>query len=445
MPPSNQLPKPIRDELRMTVALRCYSILHQGKGMKQRELYASIFDLYHGKPPSKPSNLKLLCNASYSFKDLFDESSDLTTSKESSTSKQSLKTFCLKTKLHRDKSRKYFAGVDIVYNDLEKKNRTGTPLMSGRQIFDLAKKGTGYYRKALAFASRKYDIESMTCKESGSNEDDVIQYVRLMMYKDELKNKKQGDKDPTCEDSPDEKDCEKEEEYVDNNNSSDDNSSSNEDDDSNQDDDSDEANKTIEKTDTEIKVPEDYFFPSWFSFLTYGPFVSKEKRLSLLEINDPHKSIIQSRAEKRKAEKLEKQNEREADVDHKRGYSTDQQIQIELLELQKIRDTSRIRESLIIGLSIQENAISRQLESVERRALRYDEIGKEHKLWDTYDSLIQDQQKVIKEISDLNSKGLSKNDSDQIENNGKATNVEDTVQRGVVSNLDENQATTLTS
>ena len=72
-----------------------------------------------------------------------------------------------------------------------------------------------------------------------------------------------------------------------------------------------------------IVPPPQWFFPSWISFIQYGPFVSKEKRLSLLEITDASKNVVKSRAEKRKAEKLEKVLKRVNDSSADRGYNTD--------------------------------------------------------------------------------------------------------------------------
>ena len=70
-------------------------------------------------------------------------------------------------------SRVYTTGIDITASDLEKKNRTGLQLMSGCQLLELTKKGTAFYHKAIAFASRKYDQEKMECKESGTTIEDV--------------------------------------------------------------------------------------------------------------------------------------------------------------------------------------------------------------------------------------------------------------------------------
>ena len=57
---------------------------------------------------------------------------------------------------------------------------------------------------------------------------------------------------------------------------------------------------------TEVIPPPQWFFSSWFSFIEYGPFVKKEKRLPLLEISDASNKTVKSRVEKRKAEELEK-------------------------------------------------------------------------------------------------------------------------------------------
>ena len=117
---------------------------------------------------------------------------------------------------------------------------------------------------------------------------------------------------------------------------------------------------------------------------------------------------MQSRAENRKAEKIEKDLERAGDNMNKRGYSTNQHIQIEMLELQKKRNMSRNRESLLIG----ESAMSRQIESIERRALRYDELGKEHKLWEQYESFMDRLQELMQKISAINNLGYSEQCSD---------------------------------
>ena len=78
-----------------------------------------------------------------------------------------------------------------------------------------------------------------------------------------------------------------------------------------------------------------------------------------------------------------------------------------MLELQKKRDISRNIESLLIGLIIQESAMARQIESIERRALRYDELRKEHQLWQQYDSLMDILQDLMQKITDISNDGFS--------------------------------------
>ena len=117
------LPKCIRDELRMTVALRCFSVLREGNGKKLTELYSAMFDAYHGNESlSIASNLKLLCNASYVFKHLFDDKVQNNTSKNTSSSSGDIISYVLKPNLARGSNQSFTAGIDITTDDLEKKN-----------------------------------------------------------------------------------------------------------------------------------------------------------------------------------------------------------------------------------------------------------------------------------------------------------------------------------
>jgi hypothetical protein len=47
----------------------------------------------------------------------------------------------------------------------------------------MAKRGLREYRKALSFTKDKWDLTKHEPKESGTTVDDVIDYVRLKMYK----------------------------------------------------------------------------------------------------------------------------------------------------------------------------------------------------------------------------------------------------------------------
>ena len=406
---SNQLPKNIRDELRLTAAMYCYSLIRQGRGKTKVEICNSMSDLFHGKE-STPSHIKMLANALYSFNELFDTTTESVIDKDVSVSSSvsSVQKHTLKTTLTLDESRVYTSGIEITALDLEKKNRTGNQLMSGRQILDLAKKGTGNYRKALAYASRKYDLEGMHCIESGTSKDDVIQFVRDEMYKnlnnkDEIIEINDGENQGVIEKDIEENQEELEEEYIPENvatkNMSTNQTTDKEDESSN-------VNQVKNKSSNTLSAPKEWFFPGFFSFMTFGPFVPKDKRLSLLEITDPHKDIVKSRAQKRKAEKIEKDTKRASDIENDRGLSTDQQLQVEMLKIQKQRDQDRNKETLLVGLNMQESAISRQIDMFERRAIRLDAMGTPHNCWDKIDELIKKQEDVVSQITELNRIGM---------------------------------------
>ena len=91
--------------------------------------------------------------------------------------------YFLKQSLSRDSSRQFLQHVDITVDDLEKKLCTGKAISHGRQLEAMAKRGLREYRKALSFTKDKWDLTKHEPKESGTTVDDVIDYVRLKMYK----------------------------------------------------------------------------------------------------------------------------------------------------------------------------------------------------------------------------------------------------------------------
>ena len=76
------LPKAIRDELRMTCVLKGYSAIKCGGGKTLSRQYSDIAKIFHGKQPNHPSQISLLCNASYSYRALFDTLYHLSTKKD---------------------------------------------------------------------------------------------------------------------------------------------------------------------------------------------------------------------------------------------------------------------------------------------------------------------------------------------------------------------------
>ena len=420
------LPKNIRDELRTTAAMYCYSILRQGRGKTKAEICNAMSDLFHGKE-STPSHIKMLANASYSFKAIYDTTTESIVDKAStSNSSASIQKHTLKTSLTLDESRLYVSGIDITALDLEKTYRSNDQLMSGRQILDLAKKGTGNYRKALAFASRKFDLETMSCIESGTTQDDVIRFVLDEMYKN-LNSKVVKEEVIDVDNNVFENDIvenedELEEEIIigeHNTSTNNNNNSTKSIDKTNSEDDNSKSNPESDKSDNASKMPKGWFFPGWFCFMSFGPFVPKEKRLSLLEISDPHKDIVKSRAQKRKAEQIEKDAKRAADTENSRGLSTDQQLQVEMLNIQKKRDHDRNRETLLVGLSMQEAAICRQIEMLDKRATMLETKGSNHNLWDKIDNLLKKQEEVLAQISEINRIGMQ----NQIDTSATSNNI----------------------
>ena len=94
------LPKQVRDELRMTVALRAYSSLKQGGGKKVNVQQLRMSNFYHGKGKSHPSQIMLLSEVSYTYMDMYDITIIPPISK--SKTKEEVRVYTLKTSLSCD-------------------------------------------------------------------------------------------------------------------------------------------------------------------------------------------------------------------------------------------------------------------------------------------------------------------------------------------------------
>ena len=445
---SKELQKELRDEMRLTAAMRCFSILRSGGSKSTSAQHDYMFNLFHGDGKSIPSNIEMLCSGSYFYKDLYDAvDSETVLSKSDNTDAESRISLSLKANLYRDSSRTYFANVDILAVDMEKKGRNGKQLVSGRNLLDMAKKGTANYRKALSFAVKKFDLDKMEVLESGNSVEDVIEYVRCEMYKHLTKQvdnvkKKTITLDCDSDELDDNKDLE--DEYLtDLKNTTSNESSANtisssidrttmqcksksNKDETNYINPTNENKKTAHESsestiETKTIPPKEWFFPSWVCFLTFGPFVSKEKRLALLEITDTAKNVGKSRSGKRKAEKLEKDNNRVTDNTAERGFSTDQKIQLELVGLTRISTTDRSRESRLMGLCVQEQALTKQIDRAERIAEKMapDEIeNMDNKWWKKVHILMKQQEEIILQMANLNNTALDQNNGGGKENLG---------------------------
>ena len=138
-PPGNKkggttmLPREIRNELKMAVALKGFAQMREGKGKKMQDQFIWMERFFHGKKPVFPSQLKLLCNGSFGYEDFYESIHVVATSKESTN--RDITSLILKPSLTLNKFQSFRAGSDVNHLLLEKKNLTGNQLITGRTIF----------------------------------------------------------------------------------------------------------------------------------------------------------------------------------------------------------------------------------------------------------------------------------------------------------------------
>ena len=102
----------------------------------------------------------------------------------------------LKNRVSNDAHTSYYSGIDIRYSDLEKKNRVGKQLITGRNLHAMAIRGVRAYKKALAYSKDKWDMDTLEPRKSGETIDDCIKYVRVKMFQE---TKKTGSSDDESE------------------------------------------------------------------------------------------------------------------------------------------------------------------------------------------------------------------------------------------------------
>ena len=124
LPPPLVLPKTIRDELRMCVALQGFSTLREGVGKTQKQQWNSMEQFFHGRDGTAPSQIKMMAEGVGRYKELYEEKkkSTITSRNGGSKKKRNTPRYYLKQSLSRDDSRLYYQGSDITFNDLEKKS-----------------------------------------------------------------------------------------------------------------------------------------------------------------------------------------------------------------------------------------------------------------------------------------------------------------------------------
>ena len=469
-----KLPKVIRDELRMCVALRGYSTIRSGEGKTLDEQYKLMQEFYHGKGNRSPSQIEMLVEGQLHYAGLYEKKSVRITSKKhrSKKKKENTDQYYLKDSLSRDKSRKYIQKMDITVKDLEKKLRTGKAILHGRQLETMAKKGLRDYRKALSFTKDKWDLKKNEPKESGTTVDDVIDYVRLKMYNMSKSTVVIDDDDDDDvvnafnEETMKRNNIENNEYNYDYN--TDDNEDVNEDDNINNDDiknndtlDGDDivddvgnkdeenvqnADENVDVTEHHIdkkieasndgdssfkssgsngsdedsvvedsdEIPKKYMFASFMAYVLWGPFANESDKLPLLLLDDADKKTVMPRAQRRKATLKQKAIERDNSTTEVRGFSTDQRINIQALNINKNRLDHQKNQTYLVGLSIQESAMSRQVQQCEIRAAnRCPVYDSKNKHWKVADDLIAKHNELVISIRTkteelFNNKSISK-------------------------------------
>ena len=385
----NPLPKNIRDEIRMSCVLKGFSKMKCGQAKRLVDQYDEMQQFYHGYEPSHPSQIKLLSEAHINYRDMYDEIT--VPSIQKSDNINSTHKYRLKKILTQDLSRDYYSGHDIRSDDLEKKNRTGSPLITGRNLHAMAIRGVKCYKKALSFVKEKWDMERNEPIHSGDTLEDCIEHVRVKMHY--LLVKPKG----TTEDS--ETDSESEElgdvdemiaENVDGGVPK-------------------NAESTTNSEEEAPEVPAQYLFPSFFAFLLWGPFAPEEERISLFLTDDKGKKKGNGNRESKRDEDLKRKlSESHNDNTAVRGFTTEQRIDIETLNVHKQGMIDRQNEAIAVGLAIESGALDRLVEAAERRAeARCPQYDDKNTYWQRVDHLLVQQDSVLQRIQENNQRKVT--------------------------------------
>ena len=136
----------------------------------------------------------------------------------------------------------------------------------------------------------------------------------------------------------------------------------------------------------------------------YGPFAPKDDRLSLFIIDNKNKKKGDGARATARAEDLKRKvSESHNDNTAIRGFTTEQRIKIENLNVQRQMMMDRQNESKIVGLSIESSAIERQLAHAEKRAeVRCPEYNPSNVHWKRVDNLLEQQDEVVKRLHKMN-------------------------------------------
>ena len=444
------VPVAVITEIKTALALRGYSQLTTQDRMSIRQQYQFMATFYHGKNPTHPSQVDLLEKGAGVYRQMYDLQPIAVTNKDYQGKPYLL---VMKDELFVEPSTKYVAGLDIKSSELEKKSRRSKMLITGRNLYDLAKRSVAKHKKAIGYASELWDIEKNEPYDSGTKKSDVIEHVRCKMFfymkkkterrkdgyatddsdsaevddveeeklMDEMQDEVDANADETSagfadsidDDHPQDVVVEKmpdlpnmtdkerrelarsgDEDYVPDAEVVDDEGEEDEEEEDNQGDDQDGK-----------FVPPNFFFPGFMAFVLWGPFCSPDDRLRTVLVSGLSKSEQASRATIRAEKKTMKNIDREGDVVNVRGYSTDQQISMQSLKVQTERLETQKQEVTIASLSMHNTMLDKMLERYERRAERvcpvYDE---KHPAWIKVDALLTQQEELMDSMQNVTSK-----------------------------------------
>ena len=117
------LPNFVRDELRMTCALKAYSLIKTGKARRLPDQHTAMLKFFHGQPQSHPPQIKLLAEGHVNYSALYEEEDVIVKSKKKSNraTKTPIIRIKLKDIISNNPHASYYSGTGIRFSNLEGK------------------------------------------------------------------------------------------------------------------------------------------------------------------------------------------------------------------------------------------------------------------------------------------------------------------------------------
>ena len=175
-----------------------------------------------------------------------------------------------------------------------------------------------------------------------------------------------------------------------------------------------ENKDNVDDENNELPMPSNYIFPSFFAFMTWGPFACPDKRLSVFIQDDREISTGASRKNARNYQAKEKKMHHDMDASNSCGLTTDQKIDLATLNVQHQAMLDCQKESTLVALSMEDNALNARIEAAEKRAqIRCPNYDEKDANWIKVDNLIAMQDNLMNRIMDINKNEKSVPDIDE--------------------------------